>query len=410
MLHDKILTLPIDSHDPNYPIIQYADDTIMVIHADESQLLAIKEMLIRFHASTGLKVNFNKSSLIPLNVDEAMTAHLAEVFECSIGQMPFAYLGLPMGTTRPKIQDLMPLVDRVERRLPASSAMLNQGARLQLLNSVISSMPIYHLCSLAIPQGIFKQLERIQKQCLWRGNSDTPRQSLAAWELVCRPKKKGGLGIVNLQIQNKTLLLKHLHKFYNKENVPWVSLIWNTYYNGNVPHATMLCGSFWWKDILKLSDLYRPVASVMVNVGDSALFWSDGWRINGSYRPLRDRLPHLVYFVRDDKLSVYDFLSLEDEEILFHLPLTQQAADEYFCLKDWISNLQRDPQAADSWHWPGKYGYTAKGFYNLMHFHMPTDQSCAWIWRSKCTMKIKVCGWLLKFDRLNTKDLLVRRH
>src|SRR4051812_1643888 len=130
MLHDQILTLPINSHDPNYPIIQYADDTIMVIHADESQLLAMKDMLIRFHASTNLKVNFNKSSLIPLNVDEAMTSHLAEVFEFSIGQMPFTYLGLPLGTTRPKIQDFMPLIDRVERRLSASSAMLNQGARL----------------------------------------------------------------------------------------------------------------------------------------------------------------------------------------------------------------------------------------------------------------------------------------
>src|SRR4051812_45205852 len=130
MLHDQILTLPIDSHDPYFPIIQYAGDTIMIIHADESQLLAMKEMLIRFHASTGLKVNFNKSTLIPLNVNEDMTAHLAEVFECSIGHMPFTYLGLPLGTTRPKIQDFMPLIDRVERRLYASSSMLNQGARL----------------------------------------------------------------------------------------------------------------------------------------------------------------------------------------------------------------------------------------------------------------------------------------
>ena len=59
--------------------------------------------------------------------------------------------------------------------------------------------------------------------------------------------------------------------------------------------------------------------------------------------------------MRDDKLSVNDFLSLEDEDLLFYLPLTQQTADEYFCFKDWILDLQRDPQAADSWHWPGKH-------------------------------------------------------
>src|SRR3954468_1503873 len=126
-------------------------------------------MLVKFHSSSGLKVNFNKSSMIPLNVPEEEAARMADLFGCSIGQMPFTYLGLPMGTTKPKIQDLMPLVDRVERRLTTSSALLNQGARLQLLNSVISSLPIYHLCSLTIPQGILKQLERIQRQCLWRG-------------------------------------------------------------------------------------------------------------------------------------------------------------------------------------------------------------------------------------------------
>src|SRR3954469_11746886 len=100
--------------------------------------------------------------------------------------------------------------------------MLNQGARLQLLNSVISSLPIYHLCSFAIPQGILKQLERIQRQCLWRGSSDSQRKSLAAWDLVCRPKSKGGMGIMNLQLQNKALLIKHLHKVYNKADIPWV--------------------------------------------------------------------------------------------------------------------------------------------------------------------------------------------
>ena len=103
MLLDNILSLPIPSQDPYYPIIQYADGTIMVVPVDERQLLALKEMLISFHLSTGLKVNFNKSSMIPLNVSDDEVASLAAIFDCSIGQMPFTYLGLPMGTTMPKI-------------------------------------------------------------------------------------------------------------------------------------------------------------------------------------------------------------------------------------------------------------------------------------------------------------------
>jgi hypothetical protein len=39
--------------------------------------------------------------------------------------------------------------------------------------------------------------------------------------MFCRPKQKGGLGILNLKIQNEGLLLKYLHKFYNKVDTPW---------------------------------------------------------------------------------------------------------------------------------------------------------------------------------------------
>ena len=113
--------------------------------AEESQLLALKEMLQDFHASTGLRVNFHKSCILPINVDESETARLAAVSGCQVGNLPFTYLGLPVGTTKPKIQDLIPVVDRVERRLFASSCLLNQGARLQLLQSVLSSLPIYFL-------------------------------------------------------------------------------------------------------------------------------------------------------------------------------------------------------------------------------------------------------------------------
>ena len=73
--------------------------------------------------------------------------------------------------------------------------------------------------------------------------------------------------------------------------------------------------------------------------------------------------------------------------------------------------LNRDPMIPDVWIWPGQSGgYTAKSFYMIMHSHLPTIKPCKWLWQSKCTMKIKVFGWLLFFDRLNTKDMLVRRH
>ena len=161
MFHKGLLELPIPCHDKDYPIIQYADDTLIILPAKEPQLLALKGMLLLFSKSTGLHVNYHKSSMLPINVDSVEIARLASVFGCVVGSLPFTYLGLPVGINKPKILDLMPLVDSMERKLSVSSSFLAHGGRLQYLISALSSVPIFFLCSLDLPPGILKQLERI---------------------------------------------------------------------------------------------------------------------------------------------------------------------------------------------------------------------------------------------------------
>lgn len=39
------------------------------------------------------------------------------------------------------------------------------------------------------------------------------------------PKEEGGFGVIDIEKQNKALLIKNLHKFFNKEDLPWVKLI-----------------------------------------------------------------------------------------------------------------------------------------------------------------------------------------
>jgi hypothetical protein len=126
-------------------------------------------------------------------------------------------------------------------------------------------MPIHYLCSLDIPYGAIDVMDRARRHCLWRKiRYDEKAYSLASSEMVCKPKKKGGLGVINLKLQNKCLILKHLHTFYNQTDFPWVKLIKNTYYYDEVPHAVTICGSFWWRNIMKLSEYYRQITKCKV--------------------------------------------------------------------------------------------------------------------------------------------------
>jgi hypothetical protein len=212
---------PLPQDGVEYPIVQYADDTLMFMQADARQLVFLKAVLNSFSDSTGLKINYAKSHMYPINVSADKMNILACTFGCDIGSMPFTYLGLPMGTTNPKIDDFTPMMDRVERRLSACSTWLSYSGRLEMINSAMTPITTYAMCTLKLPKGVIKNIDRARKQCLWRGNSAKKKGgNLVAWPTVQLPKEKGGLGIINLHLQNDALLMKQLHKFYNKANIP----------------------------------------------------------------------------------------------------------------------------------------------------------------------------------------------
>jgi len=118
------LPIPTGSSD-DFPVIQYADDTLIVAEGDAKKLFFLKSILNTFSLSTGLKINFNKSMMTPINISEEKIQILARTFGCSIGNLPFTYLGLPLSITRPRAQDFMPMVNKCEKRLTYVSPFLN---------------------------------------------------------------------------------------------------------------------------------------------------------------------------------------------------------------------------------------------------------------------------------------------
>jgi hypothetical protein len=120
-----LLSLPVHERvGIDCPIVQYPDDTLVIMEACPQQLTVLKDILGRFAVSTGLKVNYNKSVILPINITDERLHFLANTFDCQTGSMPFTYLGLPLGTTKPKIEDFLPLVQKVERRLTSTSTFL----------------------------------------------------------------------------------------------------------------------------------------------------------------------------------------------------------------------------------------------------------------------------------------------
>lgn len=290
--------------------MQYADDTLLILPGDARTLFNLKGLLRPFSDSTGLHVNFSKSFMVPVNMSDARVSHLANTFGCKVGSMPFTYLGLPLGTTKPSLQEFSPLLTRIERRLTGISKFLSYHGRLILVNSVLSALPTFYMCSLKLPPQVIKQIDIYRKHCLWsNGDIKIKGKCLATWETACKPKNQGGLGIIDIKSQNNALLLKHLDKFYNQADIPWVSLTWSKFYSNTQtpPHARSPVGSFWWKDIMKLFENFKVLASCHPHKGNTVLFWFDCWMGEA----LENSYPQLFSFSKKPKCSIKFFLDQE---------------------------------------------------------------------------------------------------
>jgi len=163
-----LLRLPIPQRaGSEFPIVQYADDTLMVLEACPRQLFVLKALLNSFADSTGLKVNYSKSSIYPINVAPEKMELLSGTLNCQIGSLPLPYLGLPLGTTKPRVEDFLPVVQRIERRLLATSLFLTQADKLEMVNTVLTALPTYYMSTLKLPPTVIEQIDKYRKHCLW---------------------------------------------------------------------------------------------------------------------------------------------------------------------------------------------------------------------------------------------------
>jgi len=157
--------------------------------------------------------------------------------------------------------------------------------------------------------------------------------------------RQGGLGVINLQTHNEALILKHLHNFFNKSNLPWVELIWDKHYrNGRLPSSTAPKGSFWWRDALKLIENYKGLAMVTVSSGQTCLLWDDLW--NGQVR--KQESLELYSFAKNKSICLRKAYDTADITDLFSLPMSVEAFNQFQNLQFEFSALLHN-DLNDSW-------------------------------------------------------------
>ena len=125
-------------------LLQYADDTILCLQDDLENAQNMKFLLYLYEGMPGLKINFGKSEVIMVDQVPEQSIIFSEMFNCAIGKWPIKYLGVHVSGSQLRVADWLPLVEKINKRLDGwKGGSLSLGGRLTLLNSCLSSIPIY---------------------------------------------------------------------------------------------------------------------------------------------------------------------------------------------------------------------------------------------------------------------------
>ena len=77
--------------------LQFADDTILFCPEDRHIFLNYIRILECFSLMSGLRINYEKIAIIPLNYAEDWVLQMKSELNCSVLSLPVKYLGIPLG-------------------------------------------------------------------------------------------------------------------------------------------------------------------------------------------------------------------------------------------------------------------------------------------------------------------------
>jgi hypothetical protein len=394
----------------------FADDTLIFCEADPAHLFHLRSILIWFEATSGLRINLDKSELVQVGEVPCLEA-LADILGCKTSKLPMKYLGLPLGAKFKSKAIWNPIIEKMERCLAGWKRIyLSKGGRLTLIRSTLSNLPTYFLSLFPIPADVAARIEKIQRNFLWGTTEEVAKIHLVKWDMVCSPYSHGGLAIKNIRRFNEALLGKWLWRFGVERVAFWRKIIMVKY--GSVeggwvskvpsgPHGVGL-----WKFIRSRWASFSKFVAFEVGDGSLIRFWDDVWCAD---QPLKLAYPELYRIACVKDAPVADFAQVRGNAVHWEVTFTRLAQDweleSISSFFDLLYSAKIIVSEKDKMCWkPARSkGFQVKSFYTQLTFSGHGSFPWKSIWKAKVPPRVVFFVWTAALGKILTADNLRRR-
>lgn len=203
----------------------FADDILLFVSSPLTSLPNICRLLDDFGKISGLRVNYNKSQALNINIPDPLLARLRDSFRFSWSDSSISYLGIQL---TPKTELLYqanfpPLYKKLEEDLSHWSRLsLTRLGRINTIKMTLLPRILYYFRALPIPVDNTR-LKRFQANIvkyIWGKGGH--RFSKA---ILFRPRSGGGLGLPNLLWYLQAAQLAQISTVYSRwEHPDWIHI------------------------------------------------------------------------------------------------------------------------------------------------------------------------------------------
>ena len=144
-------------------MLQYANDTLFLCEANTKSVFNIKAALTCFELCSGLKVNFLKSRIGGLGLDQSTVQKFAAILNFNVMETPFMYLGMLVGGCHKRERFWGGVIDRLEVRLNRWKGRFFFTGRICLIKYILSSIPLFYLSLFNMSYVVANEIVKIQK-------------------------------------------------------------------------------------------------------------------------------------------------------------------------------------------------------------------------------------------------------
>ncbi|KAL6555875.1 hypothetical protein OROHE_007149 [Orobanche hederae] len=399
-------TLKVCRNWPAFSHLFFADDLIFMGKATLANARIIKSVLDRFCGCSGLKLSPAKSEVFFTKTSGAsLKRNICEILGFGSTMNLGKYLGVNLNHGRVNQATFSPFFDKIMGRFKNwKSKFLSLSGRATLVQSVTSSIPIHSMQSMWLPENICDKLDKLNRDFLWSSDINQKRLHLVGWNKTTKPKVEGGLGIRDARTTNEALLAKMVWRILCDEKTVWSKLVQNKYLkSANIfQHLSKPGDSPTWNGIILCATLLKPFFRWKIGNGVKTSFWYDNWL--GS-KALCETVPFISE--PDRSLKICDLIdqtgkwNLQELQTQLPLPVKQ----EILRFQITLNSVEDTP----IWNESANGMFSCQSAYKTLKRHYSTGNTrpgrWTWLWKLKCSHKLKHFLWLAIQGRLVTNLL-----